>query len=169
MALIASSSPAQTAAAAIPDPATVTVTDFSHVDSGTAKNGGKFFIFYSPSVTFAEAYADLAECRSFLELRAGVSLPGFIAWGEHHARKAAPDAAPVGLANAALNSIIAPKMERGLRNNKLRRCMEPRGYVRLAVPDAAWEQLNTGEERSIIARQAKLASGSRPLLAVVSE
>ncbi len=68
-----------------------------------------------------------------------------------------------------IGAIVVPKIERGLRNNKLRRCMEPRGYVRYALPETAWKQINEGDERSLVLMQAKLATGNRPQQSEVHE
>jgi len=153
--------------AAIPDPASIGVPDLSSADPVVASNGYKFFIFHNSAITYAEAYADIAECRSFLTAGYAPVLPGFIPWVEPSARTPITYN-PVGLAAGIAADIIVPKMERGLRNNKMRRCMEPRGYTRFAVPEAAWEQLNKGDEANLVAMQAKLAVGPRPSLTEVS-
>lgn len=121
-------------------------------------------MFHNPSVDFATAYADIAECRSFLPAGPGRALPGFTPW------VAAPRAAPIqsginpyGLVGDAIGAIILPKMERGQNNTVLRRCMETRGYVRYAVSEAAWNTLNDPKNPMIIAMQAKVATGPKPL------
>ena len=63
--------------------------------------------------------------------------------------------------------IITPKMERGLRSNKLRRCMGTRGYQRYAISEAEWDEINKGDEQQIILMHAKLATGPRPQAAPV--
>lgn len=161
----------------LPDPATITVPDTSASDPEVLKEGYKFFYFHNPSVSFAEASADIAECRSFLASGAPPSVPGFIPWTEPVKRKqnSGPGmfGATYGLIGvgitAGLAAIIMPKMERGVRNNKLRRCMEPRGYSRFALPEASWKVLNQGDEKQLILMQARLASGPRPVLGEVTE
>jgi len=176
--LLACSGPleAQTAEG-LPDPATITVPDTSANDPEVLKEGYKFFYFNNPSVSFAEAAADIAECRSFLASGAPPSVPGFIPWTEPVKRKqnggpgmfgATYGLIGVGI-TAGLAAIIMPKMERGVRNNKLRRCMEPRGYARFALPEASWKVLNEGDEKQLILMQAKLASGPRPAQGEVTE
>lgn len=70
---------------------------------------------------------------------------------------------------AGLAAIIMPKIERGLRNNKLRRCMEPRGYKRFALSEASWKILNEGDEKQLVLMQAKLAIRPAPTQAEVVE
>lgn len=73
-----------------------------------------------------------------------------------------------GLVVAAMAAIIMPKMQRGLDSNKMRRCMGTRGYDRYAIPEAAWNALNEGEEQQVLLMQAKLASGPKPSDEVVT-
>lgn len=140
-----------------PDPASVQLPDLGPTTPEVIKEGGKFFAFVNPSLTYAQAHADVAECRSFLPVGVFRPLPSFVPWEEPSNRPPIVYQ-PVGLAAGILVSIIMPKMERGQRNNKLRRCMGPRGYTRVAIPEAAWKVLNEGDEQLLIARQAKLAT-----------
>ena len=140
-----------------PDPTSVQLPDLSSTDPEVIDNGGKFFAFVNPSLTYAQAYVDIAECRSFLPTGVFRQLPSFVPWEEPSVRPPVVYQ-PVGLAAGILVSIIMPKMERGQRNNKLRRCMGPRGYQRVAIPEAAWQMLNEGDELQLIAKQAKLAT-----------
>jgi hypothetical protein len=163
-----------TAQDARPDPAAVVLPDVS-VDQNpkAVEDGFKFFYFHNPSVSFDEAYADIAECRSFLVSGAPAAIPGFRPWVEpvrHDVKRQYPGVGLLDMAmRSAIASIILPKLERGIRNNKLRRCMEPRGYARYPAPEAAWQTLNEGDEATLVAMQAKLASGARPNAAQVSE
>lgn len=140
-----------------PDPVSVELPVLGPATPEVIKEGGKFFAFVNPSLTYVQAFEDIAECRSFLPVGVYRPLPGFVPWEEPSVR---PPIVynPVGLAAGILVSIIMPKMERGQRNNKLRLCMGPRGYRRVAVPEAAWEILNEGDETQLIAKQAKLAT-----------
>lgn len=159
-----------------PDPATVDTPVVNSDDPKVIDQGYKFFYFYSPDVDFPKAVSDVAECRSFL--RHGVFLPQshFIPWVEPAHRKI-PKAdyfspyGPLGsLMAAAIAGIIMPKINRGLDNNMVRRCMEPRGYKRYPIPEDSWKAINQGkDERQNILAQAKLASGVRPQLPEVTE
>lgn len=140
-----------------PDPAAVQLPEFGATTPEVVKEGGKFFAFVNPSLTYAQAYEDIAECRSFLPTGIFRPLPSFVPWEEPSVRPPIVYR-PVGLMAGVLVSIIMPKMERGQRNNKLRLCMVPRGYRRVAVPEIAWQTLNEGEEAQLIAKQAKLAT-----------
>lgn len=140
-----------------PDPASVQLPDLGTITPEVIKEGGKFFAFVNPSLTYAQAYADVAECRSFLPTGIMRPLSSFVPWEEPSVRPAVVYR-PVGIAAGIIASIIIPKLERGQRNNKLRRCMGIRGYQRFAIPEAAWQSLNEGDELGLIAKQAKLAT-----------
>lgn len=156
---------------ALPDPATIDVPDIApSADPKVQKEGYKFFFFHNPAVNFAEAYADIAECRSFLVRDGVTTLPTFRPWVEPVKRKPQGyGAGSYGLVGAAMASIIVPKLERGQRNNKLRRCMQPRGYARYPIAETDWDRLNDGAEATLVAMQAKLASGPKPATKEVGE
>jgi hypothetical protein len=147
----------------LPDSTTIPVPEIvASADPKVQKEGDKFFFFYNPSVSFTEAHADITECRGFLPNDGLAELPSFRPWVEPVKRGVTRHTAPYGLVGAAMAAILLPRVQRGAANNKLRRCMEPRGYIRYAIVEADWDKLNEGEEATIIAIQAKLASGPQP-------
>ena len=147
----------------LPDPAMVTLPAMKFGDDAdVAKNGYKFFFFHNPTVSYVDAYTDLMECRGHLPTGAFLPLPGFVPWVESNEREVATAMNPYGVVGAVMAAIIVPKIERGQRNNKMRLCMDRRGYVRYAVDEAAYDALNSGDERNILAMQAKLAVGPAP-------
>jgi len=171
-----------TPSVALPDPATITVPDVSpSSDPKIRSEGYKFYYFHNPAVTFAEAYQDLTECRAHLAFGGIQMVPGFIPWDEKHRRKVRQSAGMVvvgpsmltavvgSMVTAGLAAIMLPKMERGARSNKMRRCMGTRGYVRYAISQSAFDTLNEGEEAQLIAMQAKLASSPKPQDEVVTD
>jgi hypothetical protein len=161
--LIPTLAPAANEADSIPDPSTVTVPDIGTTDPKVLANGYKFFVFHNPSVDFATAYADIAECRSFLPAGTGRILPSFTPWIA--AAPPEPTQAGInryGLVGAAIGAIIAPKFTRGENNTVLRRCMETRGYVRYAVSETIWNALNDPKNPMMVAMQARLATGPKP-------
>ena len=156
-------------AASLPDPATIKVPDVAPSnDPKVIGDGYKFYYFHNPSVTFAEAYVDLRECRLHL-VRAGFAkLPGFIPFVATNRNKTIHTTPNFGLVGAGLSAIISPKLIRGVQSNTMRRCMEPRGYARYPVPEPVWQTLNEGDEQQILLMQAKLASGPTPAAEVVT-
>jgi len=166
---------------ALPDPETVKVPDVApSQDPKVRSEGYKFYYFNNPAVSFAEAYRDLLECRGHLIVAGPAQVPGFIPWDEAHRRKtrqgspmvAGPDmlTAMVGVAVfSAMAAIIMPKMERGARSNKMRRCMGTRGYERYAITEDAWNALNKGDEQQLLLMQAKLGAAPKPLDEAVTE
>jgi len=157
MALLLAAPASADSGLAPPDPASVQLPELGPITPEVISEGGKFFAFVNPSLTYAQAYDDIAECRSFLQTGIMRPLPSFVPWEEPSARPPVVYA-PVGIAAGIIASIIIPKLERGQRNTKLRRCMGPRGYQRFAIPEAAWKTLNEGDEMQLIAKQAKLAT-----------
>jgi len=168
MALLLAAPASADSGLAPPDPASVQLPELGPITPEVINEGGKFFAFVNPSLTYAQAFADVAECRSFLPTGVFRSLPSFVPW-EEPSNRPPIFYRPVGLAAGILVSIIMPKLERGQRNNKLRRCMGPRGYRRVAIPEAAWQVLNDGDETQLIAKQAKLATLSGLRLQEVTE
>lgn len=165
----------------LPDPATVKLPDVSpSQDPKVRSEGYKFYYFNNPSVSFADAYRDLLECRGHLVVAGPAKVPGFIPWDEAHRRKTrqgspmvvGPDmlTAMVGVVVfSGLAAIIAPKMERGARSNKMRRCMGTRGYERYAITEDAWNALNKDDEQQLLLMQAKLAASPKPQDEAVTE
>lgn len=153
----------------LPDPATITAPDVTpSTDSKVREEGYKFYYFHSPDVSFEMAYQDLRECRAHLVSGGMAPVPGFIPWGEKH-RREVPQLTPMyGLVGGVMSAIIVPKLIRGQRSNKMRRCMGTRGYERYAISESVWDKLNDGDEEQLILMQAKLASGPKPADEVVT-
>lgn len=156
--------------ATIPDPASISVPDVTPSSDPKIKSDGyKFYYFHRSGTSFDDAYRDLTECRGHLVTGGAAAVPGFIPWDEAHQRKIPQRIQPYGLVGGALAAIILPKMERGARSNKMRRCMGTRGYARYAITEESWNRLNEGDERQLILMQAKLASGPKPVDQEVTE
>lgn len=166
----------------LPDPATIKIPDVSpSQDPKVRSEGYKFYYFNNPEVSFADAYEDLLECRAHLVTAGPAKVPGFIPWDEAHRRKSVKNGPMVASPNllgvavgvvvlSAMAAIVGPKMERGVRSNKMRRCMGTRGYQRYAITEETWNILNKGDdERALVLMQAKLASAPKPQDEAVTE
>lgn len=169
-ALAAIQAEASTPPFAIPDPATIKVpTVTGGRDPTVAASGWKHFYFWRASTSFAEAYRDVADCYRFLPVaNAAGDVPSFAPF---NARPNAAIVKPVivnnsGLVGAVVGAVIggmvAGPIERRLRQSRMRRCMEPRGYERFPATEATWEEIIDNYSPGSIAVQAKLASGPRP-------
>lgn len=149
---------------ALPDPASVTVPDLSgSADPAVVENGWKYFFYHRPDTSFAEAYADIADCYRFLTPAgwANVRIPRFIPWvervpGEHMSTGYFEHSGLVGL---AIGAMFEGTLSRRDRQAKMRRCMEPRGYTRYGVAEEIWENVADMPPEQGIAVQAKIASG----------
>lgn len=160
------------AAQNLPDPANIELPDLSANDPAVTKKGHKFFYFFNPTVSFSEAYEDISECRSYLVTGEVAMLPGFVPWVEEVAPeevKSGYGANPYGLVGALIVALFQDGVNNGPSNNRLRLCMEPRGYARYPLTEDAWLALNKGDEPNIVAMQAKLASGPAPTVPQVTE
>jgi hypothetical protein len=154
----------------LPDPSTITVPDIApSSDPKVAKQGHKFFYFNNPDVTFEQAYEDFTECRRHLAKGAVIATPAFVPWVEPSVRKAKGERANTGLVGAFVGSILINHLERGMRANKMRMCMEPRGYKRYAIKEASWQTLNEGDEAQILLMHAKIGSAPKPSSGEVAE
>lgn len=162
--------PLEAIADAPPSPSEVELPDIVFgSDPNVAKDGYKFFFFHNPDLSFDEAYADFAECRTQLATGSFLPLPGFVPWVEENNRKLVVPVNNYGLVGAAIGAIIQPKLERGILNNKMRLCMGRRGYVRYAMNEAAYDAIWDAEPSDSIAMQAKLATGPAPQADEVTE
>lgn len=167
----AAAAPAQVAAP--PDPATVTLPDMTPTrDPGVIREGWKHFYFHRAGVSYAEAYADFAECYRFLPGPGimGASLPTNRPWVEPIAPPAERPVTPnnFGIAGAIALAIVSGPLERRDHQSRLRRCMEPRGYARYPLREEIWRQLIDDYSERSIALQAKAASGPAPDLEPLS-
>ena len=159
---IATSAPAS-ALQALPDPASVTLPDTGPVTDPQLRDDGlKFFYFYKPGASFAQAYADIQDCHRFLVPGPAVLLPGFVPWVEGGKRKTIESTPNYGVVGAIIGDLLAGPLERSRRNTNMRACMEPRGYVRYPMLKANWHAINDGDIATAILKQAKLASGPVP-------
>jgi hypothetical protein len=150
-----------------PDPATITLPDMTPTrDRRVIADGWKYFYFHKAGATYAEAYADFAECYRFLPMATGMlpSLPMFVPWRETPGVRHVERYNPYGLVGAAIFAMVSGPIERRGHQARLRRCMEPRGYVRYPLAQAAWEQLTDDFSQRSIALQALAAVGPTPPL-----
>lgn len=170
-ALSAAAAPASAQDQPPPDPATVTLPDMTPTrDRDVIEDGWKHFYFHKAGVSYAEAYADFAECYRFLPVPGMTNLlPAFVPWGEPLVLRPRPPAPnQYGLIGAAIGAMVAGPIERRAHQARLRRCLEPRGYVRYPLDEDRWERLIDNYSEASIARQALAASGPTPDLPVVT-
>lgn len=163
---------AQPAAPTPPDPATLNMPDMTPTrDSGVIRDGQKYFYFHKAGVSYADAYADFADCYRFVPNPgpAGTFLPVFRPWVE----AARPESAPsipnqYGLVGNIVLGLISGQFERRSAQARLRLCLEPRGYLRYPLREDAWRQLTDNFSQRSIALQALAASGPAPGLEPVA-
>jgi hypothetical protein len=160
--LLSGASAASAQTSTRPDPATLSLPSLeTEGDREVLKNGWKHFFFHKAGVSYEEAYADFADCYRFLPAGVYSTLPMFAPWTE------SMDGRPVELVPGTLGaqlilSLLTDAIERRAAQSRMRRCMEPRGYLRYAIPEFSWEQLIDHYSERSIALQAKAASGPKP-------
>ncbi len=158
----------------IPPVEDVVLPDLSSTnDPAVADEGWKYFFFHKQGTTYADAYADFAECYHFLP-GAGVKipyfLPMFVPWGEKTTAAVKPvTGGQYGLVGIAIMAMVPDPAERRSRQSRLRRCLEPRGYVRYPLSKDSWEELVDDYSFRSIAMQAKAATGPHPSSAPVTK
>jgi hypothetical protein len=171
MALLgATAAPAQIDAP--PDPTTISLPDMTPTrDRGVIADGWKHFYFHRAGVSYAEAYADFRDCYRFLPVRDALYgyVPGFRLWTRRNAvGPYQPPPNNYGLVGGVILAMIAGPLDRRDRQSRMRRCMEPRGYVRYPLREEIWRQLIDNYSPRSIAMQALAASGPAPDLPPVT-
>lgn len=160
----------QSVAVAPPDPAALVLPSLDGSDPSVAREGWKYFYFHKEGATYEQAYGDFAECYRFMPSSSVTSgkLPMFVPWVERQGARAAPNTNSYGLVGIAIAAIIDGPLTRRSRQSRLRRCLEPRGYVRYPIAKESWQKLFDVTDESI-ALQAKAASLPKPSSRPVTE
>lgn len=153
-----------------PAPESVTLPDMSSSsDPAIAGDGWKYFYFHKQGVSYDHAYADFNECYRFLPSPgASPALPMFAPWREKPGSRPITATPAYGLVGSIIGGMVAGPIERRARQSRMRRCLEPRGYVRYPLAKDSWEKLIDNYSERSIAMQAKAASGPRPNAEVVT-
>jgi hypothetical protein len=151
------------AQSAVPDPATIVAPDVAPTGvKQDWEDGNEYFYFHKVGVSFAQAYDDLAECFGYLPSGEVLPVPGFAPWYEKGERKKIERVPAYGLIGLGIAALIAGPLKRSVQNAKLRRCLEPRGYIRYAIPVETWKGIYRAEPQQAVAVLAKLASSPQP-------
>lgn len=154
----------------VPDPASVTMPrlDFTPTlaDEGTYD---KYYFFNRAGTGFEEALADLRNCDGFASgLSSGYQ---YQAAPYPYAGTMAGAAGGV-IGNLMVAAIFGSAEKRRLRRVNMRRCMGYKGYSRFGLSKDLWQEFNfeegfSGEaeekRQAMLAQQAKVASGPRPV------
>ena len=154
-----------------PDPATLRMPDMTPTrDRRVIANGWVHFYFHKEGVSYAQAYADFADCYRFMPPPGMWSqAPTFVPWGSRPGSEAArPPVGNYGLVGGLVAGLVSGPLERRAWQSRLRRCLEPRGYVRYPLAPEPWRQLIDNHSARGIAMQALAASGPKPDLPVVT-
>ena len=169
-AALAMASPGMAQDASPPDPATVSLPDMTPNRSPEViEEGWKHFYFHKAGVSYEQAYADFADCYRFLPVANQYAvLPMFAPWSETPGGRTVVPVNPYGLIGVGIGALVAGPIERRARQSRLRRCMEPRGYVRYPLAERIWEQLVDDYSPGSIAAQALAAAGPTPDLEPVT-
>lgn len=152
----------------LPDPARLTLPNLDGSDPSVARDGWKYFFFHKAGVTYRQAFADFAECYRFRPTVATTSgkLPMFVPWVDRQGERVVETNYAPSIFNNPVGSLIGMMIEgpllRRANQSRMRRCLEPRGYVRYPLPKASWEALTDGYSQTSIAMQAKAAAGPNP-------
>ena len=132
--LVASADPGL-AQQTIPSETAIAIPDL-HIADSDLGDERKFFVFHKVGVSFAEARADIGFCSRFILRGQQRFLPDFVAWKQVDPANPIPNQLNYGLVGEVIMAIIAPAIDRSVRQTRMMRCMLPRGYARYrATPD----------------------------------
>lgn len=154
-----------------PDRATLQMPDMTPTrDRAVIENGWVHFYFHKEGVTYEQAYADFVDCYRFIPSSGmAAQAPTFVPWGNRPGTgPATQPASNYGLVGDVLLAIVSGPLERRRWQSRLRRCLEPRGYVRYPLAPEPWRQLIDNHSPRSLAMQALAASGPKPDLPVVT-
>jgi hypothetical protein len=172
LAVVTCAAPAPAQDPTPPDPATLTLPDMTPTrDPDVISDGWRHFYFHRAGVTYAEAYADFRDCYRFLPTSSATFglLPATRLWNRRMpGAPAPPPAYNYGVVGAIIGGMVMSTLHRRDMQSRMRRCMEPRGYVRYPLKEDVWERLIDNYSQVSIALQALAASGPAPNLPVVT-
>ncbi|MEA3045028.1 MAG: hypothetical protein QOH47_2866 [Sphingomonadales bacterium] len=154
-----------------PDPASLTLPDMTPIrDAGIIRDGWRHFYFHKAGVSYAEAYEDFRDCYRFLPVPgANGLLPMFVPWTERPGAGHDPTRVNnYGLVGSIIGGLVQGTIDRRDRQSRMRRCMEPKGYVRYPLAEEPWRQLIDSYSSRSIALQALVASRPAPDLPQVT-
>lgn len=173
LALAIAAQPALAQQVEIPDGVSVEmpVTTFA-ANPQDALDFDKYFYFYRPETSYAEAYSDLLQCD---DLSRGINPVVGYDPSTNYATNSmlySPAAAAVGgLIGGMISGAMAAAETKNIRRHNMRLCMFYKGYARYGLPKDLWQTFNTEdlvlsmskEERTgMLAKQAAVASGPAP-------
>jgi hypothetical protein len=158
--LVASADPGL-AQQTIPSETAIAIPDL-HIANSDLGDERKFFVFHKVGVSFAEARADIGFCSRFILRGQQRFLPDFVAWKQVDPANPIPNQLNYGLVGEVIMAIIAPAIDRSVRQTRMMRCMLPRGYARYRTSEALWKQINSSDLAASIEIQARIASGPVP-------
>jgi hypothetical protein len=147
----------------IPDPAGLVLPSLDGSAPAVAREGWKHFYFHKPGVSYAQAYADFADCYRFLPVEnTRGKLPMFVPWVDRQAARVVTPVPMYGLVGLAIGAMVEGPLVRRAHQSRMRRCMEPRGYIRYPLPEDSWKALTDNYSVRSTALQAKAASMAAP-------
>ncbi|WP_439534429.1 hypothetical protein [Polymorphobacter sp.] len=147
---------------ALPDPAGIAVPDLSgSAAPDVVANGWKYFVFRKAGISFAKAHDDMTDCARHLRpaIWANVMLPRFVPWQRSTATRTITIVNPYGLVGDLMLGAIEGTLIRRDRQSKMRRCLEPRGYIRYGIAEEIWENITALPADQSVAVMAKIAAG----------
>ena len=164
------SSKSEDAMTAIPDPAAVQMPDIAFTPTALDEaDFDKYYVFNREGTSFADALGDLRECDN---LARGLDSGYRYQATPYPYNYTMAGAAGGVIGNLMVAAIFGSAEKRRLRRVNMRRCMHYKGYSRYGLRKDLWEKFNFEEgldgvdepvRQSLLAQQAKVASGSRPV------
>lgn len=154
---------------AIPDPASVPMPDLAFTSTALIEEDfDKYYVFNRAETSFAEALTDIRECDNLAR-----GLDSGYRYQEAPYPYAYTMAGAAGgvIANALIGAIFGSSEKRRMRRVNMRKCMHYKGYSRYGLAKENWSPFNfeegfdglkEAERQTLLAQQAKVASGPAP-------
>lgn len=145
-------------------------------DPTVAADFDKYFFFHRQGTDFSQAYADITECDS---LASGINYYlGADDWALQNAFNQGGLAGGVGgvIGSLMADAIFGSAERRRIKRINLRNCMFYRGYDRYGLEKERWQAFhfeeglsreNADDREAALLKQARVASGPKPMLEVL--
>lgn len=127
----------------------------------------KYFYFHKEGVSYETAFEEISECNIYQKGPIGsegdfiVIMPTFVSLGENQTYVPwVPNEA--GLVGVIMSDIFSGPLVLKNRGQRMRKCMEYKGYDRYGLSKDLWKTVNKISPDEYVKVHAKIASGPKP-------
>lgn len=127
----------------------------------------KYFYFHKDGISYEDAYMDIDECNIYQNGPIGtegdfvIIMPTFVSLGETQTYLPwVPN--ETGVVGVIMADIFAGPLVLKNRGQRMRKCMEYKGYDRYGLSKDLWKTVNRISPDEYVKVHAKIASGPKP-------